>query len=177
MSQAQLASTNVAFTPLYGSSGVCAEVRKGYGTGEALCYLLEIDGACILLDCGWDERFDPQLLEPLRDVAPRVQLVLLSHGDIPHAGALPYAFAKLGLRAPVYGTLPVQRMGRLYLREAVRALSAASDFELFTLADVDVAFGENFSPLRFLQQLVSVGLFGSGVVVRGGVDWIGLLRA
>jgi cleavage and polyadenylation specificity factor subunit 2 len=31
-----------------------------------LAYVLEIDENRILLDCGWDDKFDPAQLEPLR---------------------------------------------------------------------------------------------------------------
>ena len=36
--------------------------------GECPCHLLELDqdgGGAILFDCGWDEVFDPSLLEPV----------------------------------------------------------------------------------------------------------------
>ena len=50
----------------------------------------------LLLDCGWDDEFDPAALEALREVAPSIDAVLLSHGDLAHLGALPYARANLG---------------------------------------------------------------------------------
>lgn len=40
----------------------------------------------ILLDCGWDIHFDTALLEPLREVVKRVDLVLISHPDLEHLG-------------------------------------------------------------------------------------------
>ena len=40
----------------------------------------------ILLDCGWDIHFDTTLLEPLRSVVKRVDLVLISHPDLEHLG-------------------------------------------------------------------------------------------
>lgn len=40
----------------------------------------------ILLDCGWDIHFDTALLEPLREVVKRVDLVLISHSDLEHLG-------------------------------------------------------------------------------------------
>ena len=48
---------SVAFTPLY-----------GVHSSDPYCYLVEIDEARILLDCGWNDAFDPALLEPLRKV-------------------------------------------------------------------------------------------------------------
>lgn len=46
-------------------------------------------------------------------VAPTVDAVLLSHPDMMHLGALPYAMKHLGLSAPVYATEPVFRLGLL----------------------------------------------------------------
>ena len=56
-------SSLVKFTPLCGAK-----------SEQPLCYLLEVDEACILLDCGWDETFDVRLLRQLLKVsrlAPR----------------------------------------------------------------------------------------------------------
>ncbi|KAL0741479.1 hypothetical protein Bca4012_082992 [Brassica carinata] len=43
-------------------------------------------------------------------VASTVDAVLLSHPDILHLGALPYAMKQLGLSAPIYATEPVHRL-------------------------------------------------------------------
>lgn len=39
-----------------------------------------------MLDCGWDIHFDTALLEPLRSIVKRVDLVLISHPDLEHLG-------------------------------------------------------------------------------------------
>jgi cleavage and polyadenylation specificity factor subunit 2 len=46
-------TVGLQFTPLYGAEG------------GAICCLLRIGSVNILLDCGWDDQFDEQLLEPL----------------------------------------------------------------------------------------------------------------
>ncbi|GIL70342.1 hypothetical protein Vretifemale_981 [Volvox reticuliferus] len=135
--------TSVRFTPL---SGVDAE--------SPLCYLLEIDSFTILLDCGWDENFDPAALEPIKRVLPRINAVLLSHPDLAHLGALPYLVGKCGLQAPICSTKPVRRMGEMFMFESYLAKQAISDFETFDLDDVDAAFRLNASwtELRFSQR-------------------------
>ena len=84
----------------------------------APCYILQIDEFRILLDCGWDDEFDPQSLDALAKyvnidcyVAPDLPLcvrnikhidaVIISHADLAHIGALPYAVSKLGLNCPI----------------------------------------------------------------------------
>ena len=91
-------SSLVKFTPLCGAR-----------SEQPLCYLLEIDEACILLDCGWDEAFDVALLRKLMKIAPSIDAVLLTHCDLNHLGALPYLFSKGNMKAKV----------RTYLEECI----------------------------------------------------------
>jgi Cft2 family RNA processing exonuclease len=76
----------------------------------------------------------------VNSVAPRVDALLLSHADIRHLGAYPYALAHLGLNCPVYGTLPMQYMGRLELRDIYLSRRDVEDFKLFTIDDIEAAF-------------------------------------
>jgi cleavage and polyadenylation specificity factor subunit 2 len=54
-------STATRFTPLYGVHG-----------GGALCYLLRMGDLTLLLDCGWDDAYDPAALNPLRPLIPEI---------------------------------------------------------------------------------------------------------
>ena len=67
-----------------------------------------------------DETFDTGTIEP-RAVAPAVDLGLISHGDLSHVGALPYALKHFDFKKnpPVYMTSPVQRLGKLCLLDAL----------------------------------------------------------
>eukprot|EP01112_Ceratiomyxa_fruticulosa_P013936 TRINITY_DN3952_c0_g1_i2.p1 TRINITY_DN3952_c0_g1~~TRINITY_DN3952_c0_g1_i2.p1 ORF type:complete len:765 (-),score=147.43 TRINITY_DN3952_c0_g1_i2:128-2422(-) len=149
----------------------------GAQTEDPLSYLLEIDDFLILLDCGWNDQFDTKLLEPLRKVADKIDAVLISHPDVYHLGALPYAFSKLGLKAPVYGTIPVFKMGQMFLYDVFQSRHCNEDFTLFNLDDVDSAF-ENWRQLKFSQHLALEGK-GVGIVITpyaaghqiGGTVW------
>ncbi|KPV72470.1 uncharacterized protein RHOBADRAFT_55930 [Rhodotorula graminis WP1] len=108
-------------------------------------YLLTVDGAHVLLDCGaYDKGSDSTLardapddlatptaeqvaayLAALRDLAPSLNLVLLSHPLLTSLGLLPYLRARCGLRCPVYATLPTREMGRYAVEEWVEARSVA----------------------------------------------------
>jgi len=85
----------------------------GAHNDRPLCYLLAVDGFSLLLDCGWDERFEEDDLALLRLHAGGIDACLLSHPDLAHLGALPYARAQLGLTCPVYATRPVIQMGQV----------------------------------------------------------------
>jgi len=129
-----------------------------YGASEydPLCYLLEIDDTKILLDCGWDINFDVSLLKPLEPIAKQIHAVLLSHADIAHLGALPYAVGKLGLRANIYATAPVYKMGLMFMYDAYESRSSCENFEIFNLDDVDAAF-EKCQQLKYLQRTMLAG--------------------
>lgn len=45
----------------------------------------------------------------------QIDAVLLSHPDVMHLGALPYAVGTLGLKCPVYSTIPVYKMGQMFM--------------------------------------------------------------
>lgn len=51
------------FTPLSGAL-----------SDTPLCYLLDWDGFRILLDCGWNDAFDPDVLAPLQRYGPQKPL-------------------------------------------------------------------------------------------------------
>ncbi len=50
-----------------------------------------------------------------------VDAVIVSHAKLSHIGALPYLVSKCGLVAPVYSTLPVKKMGEMFLTEIIQA--------------------------------------------------------
>ncbi|KAJ9679451.1 hypothetical protein PVL29_021397 [Vitis rotundifolia] len=158
--------TSVQVTPL---CGVYNE--------NPLSYLVSIDGFNFLVDCGWNDHFDPSLLQPLARVASTVDAVLLSHPDTLHLGALPYAMKQLGLSAPVYSTEPVYRLGLLTMYDQYLSRKQVSEFDLFTLDDIDSAF-QNVTRLTYSQNYHLFGK-GEGIVIAphvaghllGGTVW------
>ncbi|TKY45201.1 Cleavage and polyadenylation specificity factor subunit 2 [Spatholobus suberectus] len=158
--------TSVQVTPL---CGVYNE--------NPLSYLVSIDGFNFLVDCGWNDHFDPSLLQPLSRVASTIDAVLLSHPDTLHLGALPYAMKQLGLSAPVYSTEPVYRLGLLTMYDQYLSRKQVSEFDLFTLDDIDSAF-QSVTRLTYSQNHHLSGK-GEGIVIApqvaghllGGTVW------
>ncbi|OMO71745.1 Beta-lactamase-like protein [Corchorus olitorius] len=158
--------TSVQVTPL---CGVYNE--------NPLSYLVSIDGFNFLIDCGWNDLFDPSLLQPLSRVASSIDAVLLSHSDTLHLGALPYAMKQFGLSAPVYSTEPVYRLGLLTMYDQYLSRKQVSEFDLFTLDDIDSAF-QNVTRLTYSQNYHLSGK-GEGIVIAphvaghllGGTVW------
>ena len=124
-------NNSLRFTPLYGVQ-----------SDGPVSFILEIDEVCILLDCGWNDLFDTELLKPLKEhvllcvlfrltfcrVAHKVDLIIISHSKLEHLGALPYAFKEFGLNAPIYTTLPIHKMGQMALYDLYHSQRSASDF-------------------------------------------------
>ena len=142
-----MSAAAIQFTPLCGARD-----------DAALCYLLQIGDYKILLDCGWDDSFDIDSLKPIKPIAAGVDAVLLTYPDIPHLGtkmiqvkfsapiaselgylsskspgALPYAYGKLGLHAPIFGTIPVYEMGQMALYDAYLSKQMSEDCTIFDL--------------------------------------------
>lgn len=55
-------------------------------------------------------------------VLPQVDVVLLSHPDTNHLGALPYLVRKAGLKAPVYAAAPVAKLGPMFMYDHYTSL-------------------------------------------------------
>ncbi|XP_017769181.1 PREDICTED: probable cleavage and polyadenylation specificity factor subunit 2 [Nicrophorus vespilloides] len=141
------------------------------------CYLLQVDDVRILLDCGWNEHFDPEFMKELKRHANTIDAVLLSYPDASHLGALPYMVGKLGLNCPIYATIPVYKMGQMFMYDLYQSHTNVEDFNLFTLDDVDLAF-EKITQLKY-NQSVSMKGKGYGLTITplpaghmiGGTIW------
>jgi len=158
----------IKHTPLYGTK-----------TEGPFCSLLEIDDYRILLDCGWDDRFDTEVLESLRSVVASIDAVLLSQPDLLHLGALPLLAGKWGLKAKVYATIPIFKMGQMFLYDAYESKRKDEDFDVWNLDDVDAAFSEErFEQLKYSQHVHLKGR-GAGIELTpyvgghmlGGTVW------
>ena len=118
-------------------------VSGGVGEETPHCYLLEVDQFTFLLDCGWDPKFSSNIIEELKKHIHKIDAVLLSHPDILHLGALPYAVGKLGLdphTCPIFATVPVCKMGLMFLYDLYQSRHNMEDFDKFSLDDVDRTF-------------------------------------
>nr|CAD7569890.1 unnamed protein product [Timema californicum] len=141
------------------------------------CYILQVDDFRILLDCGWDETFDQEFMKELRRHSHQIDAVLLSYPDPLHLGALPYLVGKCGLNCPIYATIPVYKMGQMFMYDLYQSRHNMEDFDLFTLDDVDAAF-DKIVQLKYNQSVPMKGK-GYGLTITplpaghmiGGTIW------
>lgn len=152
-------------------------VLSGGQDETPLAYLLQVDEFRFLLDCGWDEFLSVETIEPIKRHVNQIDAVLLSYPDIYHLGALPYLVGKAGLNCPVYCTIPVYKMGQMFMYDFYQSRHNYEDFELFSLDDVDAAF-DKIIQLKYSQH-VSLKGKGHGLTITpyaaghmiGGTMW------
>ena len=107
------------------------------GAGEvgSSCMLLSVAGRYLLFDCGI--RVNKSGTESLPDLtllkesAPALDAIFVSHAHADHIGALPLAHIAYP-DAPIYATLATQRLGVVMLNNAVRVMETEADGALFT---------------------------------------------
>lgn len=131
------------------------EALSGVQDDGPLCYLLQVDQVYILLDCGWDEHFDLAYIESIKMRIPQINALLISYGDVPHIGAFPY-LVKSGLNCPIYATVPVYKMGQLFLYDWLNGHSNVKPFNLFNFDDIDHAF-EKVQQVKYSQTILLKG--------------------
>ena len=117
------------------------------------CFLLQIDDYNILLDCGWDERLSTGLIERITPRIPQIDCVLITYPDFAHLGALPYLVGKLKLDCEIYATVPVYKMGQMFMYDMFQSRNNYEDFNLFSLDDIDNAFEKMTQVNREILQL------------------------
>lgn len=106
-----------------------------------------------------------------------IDAVLLSHPDVYHLGALPYMVGKMGLNCPIYATIPVHKMGQMFMYDLYMSHFNMCDFDLFSLDDIDAAF-DKIIQLKY-NQLVNLKGKGYGLTITpllaghmiGGTIW------
>ncbi|XP_018497303.1 cleavage and polyadenylation specificity factor subunit 2 [Galendromus occidentalis] len=139
------------------------------------CYLLQIDEFKILLDLGWDEFFNPKPIRELSRLVSQVDVILLSYPDPLHLGAFPHL--RHEIKCPVYATVPVYKMGQLFMYDLHESHKSMEDFNIFSLDDVDEAF-DMITQLKYNQTLPFKGK-GQGISITplpaghmiGGTVW------
>ncbi|CAB0016650.1 unnamed protein product [Nesidiocoris tenuis] len=141
------------------------------------CYILQIDDFRFLLDCGWNEKFDLDYIKELKRHVHVIDAVLLTYPDPLHLGALPYLVGKCGLSCPVYATIPVYKMGQMFMYDLYQSRYNMEEFSLFNLDDVDAAF-DKVIQLKYNQTVPMKGKgYGLTIVpmpaghMLGGTMW------
>lgn len=97
-------------------------------------------------------------IKDLKRYVHQIDAVLLSYPDHHHLGALPYMVGKCEMSCPIYATVPVYKMGQMFMYDLYQSRHNAEEFDIFTLDDVDSAF-DKIIQLKYSQ---TVHLRGKG---------------
>eukprot|EP00731_Ephydatia_muelleri_P028304 Em0019g1177a len=141
------------------------------------CYLLQVDEFRFLIDCGWNETFNMDVIENVKRHIHQIDAILVTYPDVMHLGCLPYLVGKLGLRCPIYATVPTYKMGQMFMYDLYQSRHNSEDFELFTLDDIDQAF-DLIIQVKYSQTVqlkgkghgLTITPFAAGHMV-GGTMW------
>ncbi|KAL6249976.1 hypothetical protein RBB50_002277 [Rhinocladiella similis] len=109
------------FTPLLGAQS----------NSRASQSVLELDGGVkILVDVGWDERFDTRQLVEIEKHASTLSFILLTHATTSHIGAFAHCCKHIPIfsQIPVYATPPVIAFGRTLLQDLYSSTPLAATF-------------------------------------------------
>ena len=148
------------------------------------CSVLRIGDFRILLDCGWAENFDLNLIEDLvddDDLLGRIDAVLISYYDMAHCGALPYLVCKKKMKGRIFATECVKRMGELTLAslhediDKAKDVTVSDDSYVVSIEDIVTSFA-NVEPLQFNEVIklgngISITAQPGGRLI-GGSYWI-----
>lgn len=78
---------------------------------------------------------------------------------------MPLLAGKWGLKAKVYATMPIFKMGQMFLYDAYESKQKDEDFDVWDLDDVDAAFHEErFEQLKYSQHVRLTGR-GTGIEI------------
>lgn len=93
----------------------------GAGCVTGSRYLLEANGARLLVDCGLNQERDlaSRNWDPLPVPAGRIDAMLLTHAHLDHCGLLPRA-VRQGFRGAVWCTAPTAEIGRIVMTDSAR---------------------------------------------------------
>jgi len=91
------------------------------------CYLLEVDGKSVLIDCGMVQGPDIYEEQKLSVNPSQIQCMLLTHAHIDHSGLIPM-LVKNGFKGKIYMTRPTRDLACLMLKDSAHIQESEADW-------------------------------------------------
>ncbi|RUS76897.1 hypothetical protein EGW08_015336 [Elysia chlorotica] len=132
------------------------------GAGQEVgrsCHLLEFKGKKILLDCGIHPGMSGMASLPYLDMIEpeEIDLMLVSHFHLDHAGGLPYFLQKTPFKGRCFMTHATKAIYRWLLSDYVKVSNIASDDQLYTDSDIEKSM-EKIETINFHQEVNANGV-------------------
>ena len=131
-------------------------VIRPLGAGQEVgrsCHLLQFKGKSILLDCGIHPGHSGMDALPYVDWidASKIDLLLVSHFHLDHAGALPWFLQKTTFKGKCFMTHATKAIYRWLLADFVKVSNIATEQMLFTENDLEVSM-DKIETLNFHEE-------------------------
>ena len=131
-------------------------IIRPLGSGQEVgrsCHLLEFKDKRILLDCGIHPGLSGIDALPFVDMiqADKIDLLLISHFHLDHAGALPWFLQKTTFRGKCFMTHATKAIYRWLLSDFIKVSNIATEQMLFTEQDLEVSM-DKIETLNFHEE-------------------------
>ena len=126
------------------------------GAGQEVgrsCHLLEFKEKRILLDCGIHPGLQGMEALPYVDMieAHKIDLLLVSHFHLDHAGALPWFLMKTTFKGKVFMTHATKAIYRWLLSDFIKVSNIATEQMLYTEQDLETSM-DKIDTLNFHEE-------------------------
>lgn len=112
------------------------------------CYLLEVGGKNIMIDCGMEQGRDIYENQPLPVAPGQVDALLLTHAHIDHSGRIPL-LVKNGYRGPVFTTTATAELCGIMLRDSAHIQEFEAEWRN---RKAKRSGGEEYQPIYTMQD-------------------------
>lgn len=118
------------------------------------CVVTKFRGVSVMFDCGLHPAYTGVSSLPFFDLInpSEIDVILITHFHLDHAGALPYFTERSGFKGKIYMTHPTRAIFRWLLNDYVRVSNVAAENDLFTEKELAQCY-EKIIPIDYGQEI------------------------
>ncbi|KAI5191901.1 cleavage and polyadenylation specificity factor subunit 3 [Nematocida minor] len=118
------------------------------------CVITKFRGVTVMFDCGVHPAYTGVSSLPFFDLIDpaEVDVILITHFHLDHAGALPYFTERSSFKGKIYMTHPTRAIFRWLLNDYVRVSNVSSENDLFTEKELAQCY-DKIIPIDYGQEI------------------------
>lgn len=118
------------------------------------CVVTKFRGVSVMFDCGLHPAYTGVSSLPFFDLIEptEIDVILITHFHLDHAGALPYFTERSGFKGKIYMTHPTRAIFRWLLNDYVRVSNVAAENDLFTEKELAQCY-DKIIPIDYGQEI------------------------